>query len=329
MHLFKDIEKEIISAIRNSQKNLKIAVTWFTNHEIFNEVLDKLKSPDFEVSLIVLNDRINNKKEGLNFQQLIENNGNFYFSSNDNMVHHKFCIVDESTVITGSYNWTYYAENRNWENVVILKDAEIVNGYLNEFNRIIQNHTKVENVEDVKQTIAESSNEYLNIDYSLQAQKEHQNGNDLAVAKIYTELIRLKTKKEEKEKILKARKEIEKKYNDEYFEVSPFEIGILFKNGYRQVIPAFEKLPFTAIKIGKTTSDNAKSLKITIQKNDYSIPKTIKSFSFEHLQPQPNGTEKIEHTLTLNRNGTLNIHCLELNGYGRKMIKEIDIKNWL
>lgn len=308
---------------------MKIAVTWFTNHDIFNTILEKLKNPEFRVSLIVLNDRINNKKEGLNFQEFINSNGNFYYSDNNNMVHHKFCIIDDSTVITGSYNWTYYAENRNWENVVFIEKSEIVNGYIEEFEKIVNNHSKVENIEEVRQTIAESSNEYLNIDYTLQAKKEEKKGNDLAVAKIYTELIRLNNKKEEKEKILKARKEIEKKYNNETFEVSPFEIGILYKNGYSQAIPAFEKLPFTVVKGGKTTTDNAKSLSVTIQKNDYNVPKTILNFSFKNLQPQPTGTEKIEHTLTLEKNGILTISCLELNGYGRKMIQKINIKNWL
>jgi len=329
LHLFNNIESEIISAIRKAESDLKIAVTWFTNHEIFDEILKKLEKPEFEVHLIVLNDRINNKKEGLNFQKFIDSKGNFFFSNSNNMVHHKICIIDNSTLITGSYNWTYYAENRNWENVVFIQNPEIVTGYINEFNRIIENHDKVENVELVEQKVAETSNEYLNIDYTLQAENEVRKGNDLAVAKIYTELIRINTKKEEKEKILKARNEIAKKYNDKSYEVSPFEIGILYKNGYSLAIPAFEKLPFTIIKGGKTTEDNSKSLSITIQKNDYNIPKTIHKFSFQNLQAQPKGTEKIEHTLTLEKNGILTILCKELNGYGRTKIEKVDIKNWL
>ena len=325
MHLFTNIESEIISRIKSAEKNLKIAVTWFTNHEIFNEILKKLENPEFEVDLIVLNDRINNKREGLNFQELIESKGNFYFSNSDNMVHHKICIVDEKTLITGSYNWTYYAENRNWENVVFITNEETVKSYLTEFNRIIESHNKVSNVEEVMQKGAVSSNDYLHTDYTLQAENEARKGNELAVAKIYTELLRINTKQED---IKKARTEIVNKYNSETFEVSPFEIGILYKNGYSKAIPAFEKLPFTAVKGGKTTTENAKSLSITIQKNDYT-PKTIKNFSFNGLQPKPKGTKKIEHTLTLDKNGILTIHCLELNGSGKTLVEKINIKNCL
>ncbi len=329
MHLFNNIESEIISSIRKSEKNLKIAVTWFTNQEIFIEILKKLENPEFEVHLIVLNDRINNKKEGLDFQKLIESKGNFYFSNSDNMVHHKICIIDNSTLITGSYNWTYYAENRNWENVVFIQNREIIEGYINEFDRIIENHKKVKNIELVAQKVAETSNEYLNIDYTLQAENESRKGNDLTVAKIYTELIRINTKKEEKEKILKARNKITNKYNDKFYEVSPFEIGILYKNGYSLAIPAFEKLPFTVVKGGKTSEDNATSLSVTIQKNDYNIPKTILEFSFEELKAQPKGTKKIEHTLTLEKDGILTIFCKELNGFGRTKTIKLDIKNCL
>ena len=49
-------------------------------------------------------------------------------------LHHKFCVIDRETVITGSYNWTYYAETRNLENIIIFHDPDSVNAYLKEFN---------------------------------------------------------------------------------------------------------------------------------------------------------------------------------------------------
>ena len=116
--LFRKIQDELISQINLAENSLKIAVTWFTNHELFNAVLSKLDKEGFHASLMVLNDRINNKKEGVDFQQFIKKKGNFYYSVVENMVHHKFCIIDDKIVVTGSYNWTYYAEQRNWENVM-------------------------------------------------------------------------------------------------------------------------------------------------------------------------------------------------------------------
>lgn len=326
MQLFRNIQSELIGEIEKSEKNLKIAVTWFTNHEIFDAILNKLDNPAFKVDLIVLNDRINNKKEGLDFQSFIEKKGSFYYSSNDNMVHHKFCIIDDEKVFTGSYNWTYYAENRNWENVVILTESKMVEGFVSEFAKVIANHKKVENVikeQDIQAAI--TSNEYLNTDYTLQAQTEKNKGNELAVAKIYTELLKLNRKQPE---ILNARKEILQKFNNELFKVSPFEIGILFKNGYHLAIPAYTELPFEMDKTGKTTADNQKTIRVTIQKNDY-IPRTILQFELPNLKPSPKGTEKIEHKLVLEKSGILTVYVKELNGFNRSKIEHVDLKNWL
>jgi phosphatidylserine/phosphatidylglycerophosphate/cardiolipin synthase-like enzyme len=51
-------------------------------------------------------------------------------------MHHKFVIIDESTVITGSYNWTRQASNKNHENVVVFEDEEIAKKYIEEFNKL-------------------------------------------------------------------------------------------------------------------------------------------------------------------------------------------------
>ncbi len=154
------------------------------------------------------------------------------------MVHHKFCIVDDRVVITGSYNWTYNAENRNWENIVVLEDKETVNDYIQEFENVISNHKRIVSVvadQQFDSTI--NSNEYLQSDYIFQAKQEEKKGNDLAAAKIYNEILRIK-------EIEKVRTLIASKTAISTFKVCPFEIGILFQEGYKMVIPALSPLPF-------------------------------------------------------------------------------------
>lgn len=323
MQLFDNIQNELISKIKQSKDSLKIAVTWFTNLELFNAVLNKLENPEYKVTLIVLNDRINNKKEGVNFQQLIDRKGDFYYSSVDDIVHHKFCIIDDSTVITGSYNWTYYAENRNWENIVVLEDAEIVQGFIKEFESVIKNHTKVEKVSDKqKLDFGMNSNEYLETDYTFQAKVEEQKGNEIGVAKIYTEILKLNNKQPE---IQNARKAIVSKINYQSFETCAFEIGILFKNGYTKIIPAFTPLPISVKQIGNTTTNDAVSLQTTIQKYDFAY-RTMHQFSLHNVKARPAGTPKIEYTLTVDKSGILTVQCIELNGYGRTVTERINLK---
>lgn len=39
-------------------------------------------------------------------------------------MHHKFAVIDGKVVITGSYNWTAYAERYNDEDCLVFTDAE-------------------------------------------------------------------------------------------------------------------------------------------------------------------------------------------------------------
>jgi phosphatidylserine/phosphatidylglycerophosphate/cardiolipin synthase-like enzyme len=52
------------------------------------------------------------------------------------ILHHKVIIIDERTVITGSYNFTNSAERDNDENLVIVDDPNLARAYLDEFERV-------------------------------------------------------------------------------------------------------------------------------------------------------------------------------------------------
>lgn len=51
-------------------------------------------------------------------------------------LHHKVIVIDERTVITGSYNFTGSAEHSNDENMIIVDDANLARAYLDEFARL-------------------------------------------------------------------------------------------------------------------------------------------------------------------------------------------------
>ncbi len=52
------------------------------------------------------------------------------------ILHHKVIVIDERTVITGSYNFTSSAEKDNDENLVIVDDPILARAYLDEFERV-------------------------------------------------------------------------------------------------------------------------------------------------------------------------------------------------
>ncbi len=53
-------------------------------------------------------------------------------------MHHKVIVIDGETVITGSYNFTRSAEERNDENVLIVLDPAIGHAYSQEFERLYE-----------------------------------------------------------------------------------------------------------------------------------------------------------------------------------------------
>lgn len=51
-------------------------------------------------------------------------------------MHHKFFVIDNKTVITGSFNPTKAADYSNDDNLVVIRNTEIAKQYSHEFQRI-------------------------------------------------------------------------------------------------------------------------------------------------------------------------------------------------
>lgn len=133
---FKDIRNQIIPYLENAKSKVQIAMAWFTSGELF-EALLSCRRRNVNVELVLLDSGINYMYYAPDFNNLIAAGGTLRIAgSNVGFMHHKFCIVDGKVAITGSYNWTYYAETRNIENIVITDDMDIVNLYASEFNRL-------------------------------------------------------------------------------------------------------------------------------------------------------------------------------------------------
>jgi hypothetical protein len=51
-------------------------------------------------------------------------------------MHHKFAVVDDRILLTGSYNWTRGAADNNEENLIVTDDPRFVKPYVEEFARL-------------------------------------------------------------------------------------------------------------------------------------------------------------------------------------------------
>ncbi len=57
---------------------------------------------------------------------------------NPYVMHHKVMIIDDDTVVLGSYNFSASAEEANDENLLIIHDPEVAARFLAEFGRLLQ-----------------------------------------------------------------------------------------------------------------------------------------------------------------------------------------------
>lgn len=146
---FEQIGEKIVKNIISAKKSIKIAMAWFTNFDIFRVIKHKLESSNVDITLVTNNDLINNGGYCLNLNELIDAGLKMYLYEYPDMLHHKFCIIDDEIVMTGSYNWTFFSEVINRENMLIIKNNEkLINDFTKEFDYIISGRKPVEEMPD-------------------------------------------------------------------------------------------------------------------------------------------------------------------------------------
>jgi len=132
-----EILKQLQNHLTYARKSLKIAVSWFTNYSLLKQ-LKQMANDGIKIQMIINNDLINNGGYCLNFNELIINeNVELSLVEYPHLLHHKFVIIDDDLLITGSYNWTRFS-GKNYENMVIINDEVIIEQFSNEFDELVE-----------------------------------------------------------------------------------------------------------------------------------------------------------------------------------------------
>lgn len=58
-----------------------------------------------------------------------------FIDSPSGIAHNKVILIDQETVITGSYNWSEAAFKRNTENLVMIKNSELAKQYIQNWGK--------------------------------------------------------------------------------------------------------------------------------------------------------------------------------------------------
>ena len=128
--LYDNPQKEIIKNINRAQASINIAMYIFTDREIALPLV-KAQERGVKVRLYLDKDQVEYQYSQSRF--LVQKGIKTRISSNNYIMHHKFAIIDNRLLLTGSYNWTFSANNRNDENLMVIDDPELIEIFQNQF----------------------------------------------------------------------------------------------------------------------------------------------------------------------------------------------------
>ena len=128
-------QKFIVEAINAAQQEVLVQSYSFTSYQIARALIDA-KLRGLRVSILIDKSQVTAPYTKLT---LLKKAGvTILIDPVLGIAHNKVLIIDNKMVVTGSYNWTNAAENRNSENLLFVQNNEIVSAYKNRW------HTRAE-----------------------------------------------------------------------------------------------------------------------------------------------------------------------------------------
>jgi hypothetical protein len=128
-----DCQFAVRGFIQKAKQTLDICIFTLSDNKIGNDILFA-KNRGVAIRLITDNDTV--KNIGSDIDYLYKAGIPVKTDVSSNHMHHKFAISDQSSLLTGSYNWTRAAHQYNHENVLITHHPDLVSSYAGEFERL-------------------------------------------------------------------------------------------------------------------------------------------------------------------------------------------------
>lgn len=129
------IARRLIREMKQAKKSVSVLAYSFTSDSLADTLLT-LHENGVEVRMVFDEEQIDHS--GADYGYLRQSGIEARLDATPWLQHHKVVLIDDQTVITGSYNYTRSAEVRNDENVVIVRDAHIAALFGAEFERIFE-----------------------------------------------------------------------------------------------------------------------------------------------------------------------------------------------
>lgn len=305
---FSQIKQEILFQLEKATTSIQVAMYWFTHEELFDKLCEKLQS-GVKVTLLIHLDYVNNRASGLDFQVFIQLGGKLYFAKKAYPMHHKFCIIDNHTLINGSYNWTYYAEMKNSENILVIQDEPIsIQNFHDEFELLKQKAERIHRLSPLSIYELDEYNdlnvrEYLANDMMYQAQATGRT----SLLQTAFQLVPHNVKLQEEANKLQLTSQ----------RVLTTSIGSrLVGDKYLIIVKKGSSIPISKTETVVTIKDKA------------SLNKHLLNLTLHRIPKKPKGVAKIRYHFSIDIDGKLSIKKYSLDN-GMSIHQTIDINHLL
>lgn len=128
------VSARIIELIHAAEVSIHFLAFSFTSNDIADALLSRAEAGVL-VQGVFDEGQLDNP--GGEFARLLTAGLDVRLDANPDKLHHKLMVIDGKIVITGSYNFSVSAEERNDENVVIIFDEAVAKVYLQEVARVV------------------------------------------------------------------------------------------------------------------------------------------------------------------------------------------------
>jgi phosphatidylserine/phosphatidylglycerophosphate/cardiolipin synthase-like enzyme len=128
------VQASLLDLLENAEKNISFMAFSFTSDEVGDMMRARAKD-GVQVQGVMEEEQVKSNI-GTEFDPFKQAGLDVRIDGNEGQMHHKVIIIDESIVVTGSYNFTNSAETRNDENLLVIYNEEIAALFMDEFGRV-------------------------------------------------------------------------------------------------------------------------------------------------------------------------------------------------
>ena len=122
----------LVKIIGKSEKSILVQAYSFTSRPIAEALI---RAHDRGVNVKVIADKSQEHARATVVGDLKTAGVPVVFDEVHGIAHNKVMVIDDATVVTGSFNFTAAAENSNTENLLIVKDAGLAKEYIDNWDR--------------------------------------------------------------------------------------------------------------------------------------------------------------------------------------------------